>query len=83
MRVARLVTLVLTAHGSADPRSSAVVHAIAGRIRRLREDLDVRVAFCEKNAPSLPDVLGSLTAPAVVAPLLLADAYHARVDIPG
>lgn len=76
------MTLVLTAHGSADPRSSAVTHAIAGRIRRLRADLDVRVAFCEKNTPLLPEVLGSLSSPAVVAPLLLADAYHARVDIP-
>ena len=49
--------LVLTAHGSADPRSAAVTHAIAGRIRRLRPGLDVRVAFCEQNAPNLRDVL--------------------------
>ncbi len=82
MRAARLVTLVLTAHGSADPRSSAVTRAVAGRIRRLRPDLDVRVAFCEQNAPNLRDVLAELAAPAVVTPLLLADAYHARVDIP-
>jgi sirohydrochlorin ferrochelatase len=75
-------TLVLTAHGSADPRSPAVTHAVAGRIRRLRPELDVRVAFCEQNAPNLRDVLIELQTPAVVSPLLLADAYHARVDIP-
>lgn len=74
--------LVLTAHGSADPRSAAVTEAIAGRIRRLRQDVDVRVAFCERNSPNLRDVLAGLGSDSVVAPLLLADAYHARVDMP-
>ncbi|MGV0799962.1 sirohydrochlorin chelatase, partial [Mycolicibacterium elephantis] len=41
MRTARFVTLILTAHGSVDPRSAAVTHAVAGRIRRLRPWLDV------------------------------------------
>lgn len=75
------MTLVLTAHGSADPRSAAVTDAVAGRIRRLRPDLDVRAAFLERSTPNLRDVLRSADAP-VVAPMLLADAYHARVDIP-
>jgi sirohydrochlorin ferrochelatase len=45
----------------------------------MRPGLDVQVAFCELNAPRLVDVL----APgAVVIPFLLADAYHARIDIP-
>ncbi|WP_113963989.1 sirohydrochlorin chelatase [Mycobacterium shimoidei] len=80
MRVARLVTtLVLAAHGSADPRSAANAHAVAGRLRRLRPGLDVRVAFCELNSPRLPEVLSP---GAVVTPFLLADAYHARMDIP-
>ncbi len=74
--------LVLTAHGSADPRAAAVAHAVAGRIRRLRPELEVHAAFCERNAPNLRDVLAGLSRPAVVAPMLLADAYHARVDIP-
>lgn len=74
--------LVLTAHGSADPRSPAVTHAIADEIRLLRPSLDVRVAFCENSEPNLRDVLAELSGPAVVTPLLLASAYHARVDIP-
>ncbi|MBO0678227.1 sirohydrochlorin chelatase [Mycolicibacterium sp. S2-37] len=82
MRTARvLTTLVLTAHGSADPRSAAITHAVAGRIRRLRPWLDVRAAFLEKSTPSLGDVLAD-TRDATVVPFLLADAYHARVDIP-
>jgi sirohydrochlorin ferrochelatase len=80
MRVARVVTaLVLAAHGSEDPRSAANARAVAGQIRGMRPGLDVRVAFCELNAPRLVDVL---TPDAVVAPFLLADAYHARIDIP-
>lgn len=73
--------LVLTAHGSADPRSAAVTHAVAGRIRRLRPWLDVRAAFLEQTSPSLAEVLTD-TEDAVVTPFLLASAYHARVDIP-
>lgn len=76
------MTLVLTAHGSADPRSAATVRSVADCIRRLRPGLDTRVAFCEQNSPNLRDVLATVTNRAVVAPLLLADAYHARVDIP-
>lgn len=74
-----MTPLVLAAHGSADPRSAANAHAVAGQIRCMRPGLDVRVAFCELNAPRLVDVL---TPDAVVAPFLLADAYHASVDIP-
>jgi sirohydrochlorin ferrochelatase len=53
----------------------------------MRPGLDARVAFCERSAPNLRDVLAALRPgrdvdPVVVAPLLLADAYHAQVDIP-
>jgi sirohydrochlorin ferrochelatase len=74
--------LVLTAHGSADPRSAASAHEVAQTIRSVRRDVDVRVAFCEQNSPNLRDVLACAPGDAVVVPLLLADAYHARVDIP-
>jgi sirohydrochlorin ferrochelatase len=76
------VTLVLTAHGSADPRSADTTRAIAESVRRLRPSLDVRVAFCEQNFPNLSEVLPTVRRGATVVPLLLADAYHARIDIP-
>jgi sirohydrochlorin ferrochelatase len=83
MWVARVVTtLVLTAHGSKDPRSAANARAVARQVARLRPNLDVRLAFLDHDSPSLADVLTSLDGPAVVTPLLLANAYHARVDIP-
>lgn len=78
-----MTTLVLTAHGSADPRSAANARAVAGQLARMRPGLDVRLAFCELNTPNLVDVLNGCSGQAVVTPLLLADAYHARVDIPG
>ncbi|MGB9249158.1 MAG: sirohydrochlorin chelatase [Mycobacterium sp.] len=80
MRAARVVTtLVLAAHGSADPRSAANARAVANQIRFMRPGLHVRVAFCDLNTPRLVDVV---TPDAVVLPFLLADAYHARIDIP-
>lgn len=82
MRDTDTPALILTAHGSADPRSSAITHAVAEQIRMLRPWLDVRVAFCERSEPNLRDVLAELDRTALVTPLLLASAYHARVDIP-
>lgn len=79
-------TLVLTAHGSRDPRSAANTCAIAGHLRRVAPEYAVRVAFCEHSTPNLPDVLRETAAgdggDTIVAPLLLASAYHARIDIP-
>ena len=82
MSILRHPALVLTAHGSADPRSAETTHAVAAQIRLLRPWLDVRVAFCERSEPNLRDVVAGLDRPAVVTPLLLASAYHARTDIP-
>ena len=82
-RAERTAVLVLAAHGSADPRAAVTTHAVAAQIRCERPGLDVRVAFCERSTPNLRDVVaGARSNPTVVAPLLLADAYHARVDIP-
>jgi sirohydrochlorin ferrochelatase len=81
------VPLVAVAHGSRDPRSAATITALLDVVRARRPDLDVRAAFLELSAPRLPDVLAALTAEghrdAVIVPLLLGSAYHARVDLPG
>jgi sirohydrochlorin ferrochelatase len=77
--------LVLTAHGSKDPRSAANARAVARRVADMRPGLDVRLAFCELNTPGLVEVLdgrSGVAHEAVVTPLLLANAYHARIDIP-
>ncbi|MBW0106586.1 sirohydrochlorin chelatase, partial [Pseudonocardia sp. KRD291] len=75
--------LVVVAHGSRDPRSAATISALVDRTRATAPELDVRPAFLDLNLPRLPDVLAAVgSGPAVVVPLLLGSAFHARVDVP-
>lgn len=74
--------LVAVAHGSRDPRSAATISALVDQVRWLRPDIDVRLAFLDLCAPRLIDVLATVPR-AVVVPLLLGRAYHAKVDVPG
>jgi sirohydrochlorin ferrochelatase len=82
-----MTPLIAVAHGSRDPRSAATVMELLDVVRALRPDLDVRAAFLDLSAPRLGDVLRSVHAEghrdAVVVPLLLGKAFHARVDVPG
>jgi sirohydrochlorin ferrochelatase len=90
VRDPRLTPLVAVAHGSRDPRAAATVTRLLSAVRaraprRALPGLDVRAAFLDHCAPSLPQVLGSLPAgggTAVVVPLLLTAAYHSKADIP-
>jgi sirohydrochlorin ferrochelatase len=87
VRPARLIPLVAVAHGSKDPRAAATVTSLVDAVRTRAPGIDVRAAFLDHCAPSLPQVLGSLTAGAsrcecVALPLLLTAAYHSKADIP-
>ncbi|MGW3280677.1 sirohydrochlorin chelatase [Nocardia rhamnosiphila] len=79
-------TLVAVAHGSRDPRSAATVAALVDRVRAARPGTPTHLAFLDLNAPSVGQVLDSVAATgetaAVVVPLLLGSAFHARVDLP-
>lgn len=78
--------LVALAHGSRDPRSAAAVHALVEEVRTSRPGLGVEAAFLELSEPGFDDVVdrlvGAGTRDLVVVPLLLTEAYHARVDLP-
>jgi sirohydrochlorin ferrochelatase len=98
--------LVAVAHGSRDPRAAATVHALLGAVAArataaggagglggdgLGGGIEVRAAFLDHCAPSLPQVLGSLgrdddgdarARSCIVVPLLLTAAYHSKSDIP-
>ncbi|MFG1942911.1 sirohydrochlorin chelatase [Nonomuraea sp. NPDC048826] len=76
------VPMVAVAHGSRDPRAAATVEALLDEVRRLRPWLPVRTAYLDHATPSLGQALHGL-AEAVVLPLLLTEAYHSRVDLPG
>ncbi|MGG7103710.1 sirohydrochlorin chelatase [Rhodococcus sp. 24CO] len=82
-----MVPLIAVAHGSRDPRSARVIAAAVAALREARPDLDVRLAFLDLNAPSIDQVLDGVAADgytqAVAVPMLLGNAFHARVDLPG
>lgn len=81
-----MAALVAVAHGSRDPRSAMTVLRLLDLVRDLGSGMEVRAAFLELSAPRLVDVLRALHGDghraAVVVPLLLGNAYHARVDLP-
>ena len=76
------IPLIAVAHGSRDPRAAATVESLLGLLRRARPEIPVRTAYLDHAPPTLGMALSGL-AEAVVLPLLLTEAYHSRVDIPG
>ncbi|MBQ0986809.1 sirohydrochlorin chelatase [Streptomyces sp. F63] len=78
--------LLITAHGSRDPRHAATVTALAERVRALRPGLRVETGYLDFCAPSVPRLLDRLAAEGIreviALPLLLTRAFHATSDIP-
>ena len=78
--------LVAVAHGSRDPRSAETVRALVDVVRAQAPGVSVYESFLDLSKPLVTDVLRSLYADghrtAVVVPLLLGSAFHARVDLP-
>ena len=78
--------LVALAHGSRDPRSAATITALVGEVRSMRPDLRIEAAFLDLSKPSFETVVAKLVRAGfdeiVVVPLLLTEAYHAKVDVP-
>jgi sirohydrochlorin ferrochelatase len=78
--------LVALAHGSRDPRSAKTVRALVDEVRRMRPDLRIETAFLDLAKPSFGAVADRLVRAGydeiVVVPLLLTEAFHAKVDVP-
>ncbi|WP_166139334.1 sirohydrochlorin chelatase [Nocardioides ochotonae] len=78
--------LVALAHGSRDPRSAQTITALVDEVRAMRPDLRIEQAFLELSRPSFQTVVDRLVKAGheeiVVVPLLLTDAFHAKVDVP-
>ncbi len=77
--------LVALAHGSRDPRSAATITALVQEVRSLRPDLKIERAFLDLSRPTLETTVDRLARKheeIVVVPLLLTDAFHAKVDVP-
>lgn len=79
--------LVALAHGSRDPRSAATIKALVAEVKKMRPDLRIEMAFLDLSKPSFDTVVDRLVKAGfdeiVVVPLLLTEAFHARVDVPG
>ena len=74
------VPLVLTAHGTRNPRGVELVHALADAVRG--RGIDTTVAFVDVLGPTPAEVLRSIPGPAVLVPAFLASGYHVRTDVP-
>lgn len=78
--------LVALAHGSRDPRSAETIKALVTEVRGMRPDLRIEPAFLELSKPSFQTTVDKLVRAGhdeiVVVPLLLTEAYHAKVDVP-
>jgi sirohydrochlorin ferrochelatase len=78
--------LVALAHGSRDPRSAATINALVAEVRAMRPDLRIEAAFLDLSRPSFTTVVDRLVKAGfdeiVVVPLLLSEAFHARIDVP-
>ncbi|MFC5730191.1 sirohydrochlorin chelatase [Nocardioides vastitatis] len=78
--------LIALAHGSRDPRSAATVTALVEETKAMRPDLRIERAFLDLAKPNFHTVVDRLVKAGyeeiVVVPLLLVEAFHARVDVP-
>lgn len=74
---------VLLAHGSPDPRHSEAVESQAEILSE--RGVETVVAYFDHQGPSLKEVFAQICeaqAPIPVIPLLIAQAFHAQVDVP-
>ncbi len=74
--------IVLLAHGSPDPRHADGVQALAAHVRTLAPTRAVHTAYLDHHAPGPAETGAVLQGGAVVVPVLLTPAFHAKVDVP-
>ncbi|WP_121250934.1 sirohydrochlorin chelatase [Nocardioides ferulae] len=78
--------LIALAHGSRDPRSASTITALVDEVRAMRPDLRIEPAFLDLSKPGFQTVVDRLVRAGhdeiVVVPLLLSEAFHAKVDVP-
>ena len=74
--------VLIVAHGSPDARHARDVAALTVRIQSLTSGRAVATAYLDHHAPDPLEAVADLTGSVVLVPLLLAPAYHVRVDVP-
>ena len=77
-------SVLLVAHGSRDPAAGRTVESLARAVRQRLGGTPVGVAYLDHGSPDVPTALARLgPGHTVVVPMLLAEGYHSRVDLPG
>ena len=78
--------VILFGHGSRDPLWRLPMETVAARLRALRPDTQVRCAYLELDAPSLPVAAEGLAQAGAtrvtIVPMFLGTGRHAREDLP-
>jgi sirohydrochlorin cobaltochelatase len=78
--------IILFAHGARDPQWSRPFEAVAQRIKALRPDAEIRLAYLEFMQPSLSEagheVAAMGTRVVTVVPMFLGAGGHVRRDLP-
>lgn len=78
--------LILFAHGARDPRWAGPFQTVAEQLRAQRPDVQIRLAFLEFMAPTLPDAGAELAEAGClqvgVLPMFLGTGGHVRKDLP-
>lgn len=78
--------LLLFAHGARDPAWARPFEAVLARVRALRPEVEVRLAFLELMAPDIATAAGQLVDAGcdcvTVVPLFLGAGGHVRKDLP-
>jgi sirohydrochlorin cobaltochelatase len=79
-------SIILFAHGARDPEWAAPFHRIAARLREVRPNMPVRLAFLELMQPALAEAVAGLAAEGItritLVPLFLAQGGHLKEDLP-
>ncbi len=78
--------VILFAHGARDAEWRAPVDSLAARVAAQLPDAEVRCAFLEHMAPTLPDAVSVLASSGsrrlVIVPVFLARGGHLKHDLP-
>ena len=78
--------LILFAHGSRDPRWGEPFERLLAKVKNLRPNADVRLAYLELMAPDLASAVSELVACGCaeirVVPVFLGQGGHVREDLP-
>jgi len=75
-------SIILFAHGARDPEWAAPFQRIAARLREVRPNLPVQLAFLELMQPALADAVAGMAADGItritLVPLFLAQGGHLK-----